>query len=463
MRRLRLVPLRVRLAGAFLAVAAAALAVLSMLTLVAAHTQVSGFVEQQQRDRTSQIATALAESYRTAGGWNGADLSGAVALAAADSANLRVLDAQGATVGMPLAQMQDLMSRMHGGVASGMGAGMMGGAAPSGTPTNSAPIVVDGGTVGTVQLWFPATIPQAESGVRDALSRSVAVASLLAVAVALVVAVFVARRITRPVTELTAAARELEQGRREARVASVAPGEIGALAATFNRMAASLQREDSLRRALVADVAHELRTPLTILRGESEQLVDGLVEPSPERLSSLHDEVLRLGRVVEDLETLSAAESAVLRMERTPVDVAEVVHDAARRLDQRIAEAGLTLAVEASPAVVEGDRARLEQVVVNLLTNAVKYTPRGGHVRAVAEPRGSLACIEVEDDGPGIDAEDLPHVFERFRRGRDTSGVAGTGVGLAVVAELVRAHQGRVEVANVPGGGARFRVALPRL
>jgi signal transduction histidine kinase len=460
MARLRLGPLGLRLAAAFLAVAAIALAVLSTLTLLAAQGQVSDLVAQQQRDRSSQIATTLAAAYRATGGWNGADLTGAVALAAAADANLRILDAQGTTVSMPLTQMQDLMSRMHGS-ASGM-SGMMGGATPSGAPTTSTRVVVDGVPVGTVELWFPAAIPQTESGVRDALSRSVVTASALAAAVALVAAYFVARRITRPMVELTAAARELERGTREVTVAADAPGEIGELSATFNRMASSLAREDGLRRALVADVAHELRTPLTILRGESEQLVDGLVEPTPERLASLHDEVLRLGRVVEDLESLSAAESAALRLERTPVDVAGVVRDAVRRLEQRFAEAGLALATDASPATVEGDRARLDQVVANLLTNALKYTPRGGHVRVAAGPRGSLAVIEVQDDGPGIDPDDLPHVFERFRRGRDTGRISGTGVGLAVVAELVRAHQGRVDASNVAGGGALFRVLLPR-
>lgn len=460
MARLRLGPLGVRLAAAFAVVAAVALAVLSTLTVLAARGQVSDLVQQQQRDRTAQIAAALGDAFRNAGGWTRADLSGAVALAAAADANLRVVDAQGATVSTPVDEMQTLMGQIHGGM-SGTG-GMMGGATTTtGSPTTTAAVTNDGRAVGTVQLWFPTSTPQAESNVRDALIRSVALASLLAVVVALVVAFYVARRITRPVAELTAAARELEGGKRDVAVSTRAPGELGELTATFNRMASSLAREDGLRRALVADVAHELRTPLTILRGESEQLVDGLVEPTAERLASLHDEVLRLGRVVGDLEALSAAESAALRLDRSRVDVAAVAGGVVERLQHRFADAGLTLTSEVSPAIVEGDAARLDQVVVNLLTNALKYTPSGGHVRLSAGPSGSLAVIEVEDDGAGIAAEDLPHVFERFHRGRDTEGVSGTGVGLAVVAELVRAHQGRVEASNRLQGGARFRVLLP--
>ena len=171
---------------------------------------------------------------------------------------------------------------------------------------------------------LPAQAPPAASGVRDALVRTVAVGAVLGVGVALAVAIPIARRITRPVEGLTTAARRLGRGDRDARVGSAGGfAELAELGATFDRMAAGLQREDELRRALVSDVAHELRTPVTILQASCEELADGLAEPTPERLASLHQEVLRLG-VVEDLEVLAAAEAAELRLDHQPVDLAAV-------------------------------------------------------------------------------------------------------------------------------------------
>lgn len=306
-------------------------------------------------------------------------------------------------------------------------------------------------------------LPAPERQVRDALARSVAAGAGLAVLVAVAVAVIVSRRVTRPVVALTAVARRLGAGERDARVGLTdAPGELGELSATFDEMAEALHREDELRRNLVADVAHELRTPVTILRASCEEMVDGLAAPTPERLVSLHDEVLRLGRVVEDLGGLAEAEAAGLRLERAPVDLADVAAGATDLLRPRFDEAGLRLDADLEPVVVNGDAARLHQIVTNLLTNALKFTPEDGTVTVRTGPTGSLARLEVSDTGPGIDAAELPHVFERFWRGRAGHGHQGSGIGLAVVAELAKAHGGRAEVDSRPAEGTSFRVLLPR-
>jgi two-component system sensor histidine kinase BaeS len=222
------------------------------------------------------------------------------------------------------------------------------------------------------------------------------------------------------------------------------------------------RRGDEVRRHLVADVAHELRTPVTVLRASCEELVDGLAEPTPDRLASLHDEVLRLGRVVEDLEALSSAEAAALRLETAPVDLAGVVGGVVEALAARFEDAGLVLEVRLDPVVVEGDAARLHQVTVNLLTNALKFTSPGGSVGVAVAASERWGELVVSDDGPGIPGDELPHVFERFWRGRAARVQGGSGIGLAIVAELVRAHLGRVEVDSRSGEGARVRVLIPR-
>lgn len=462
----RLGPIGVRLALAFVAVALVAVAVVAGFTVAGTRSEVDDLAHRQRADQASAVAAAAAQAYQAAGGWPGADLDPALALAASAGANLEVRDATGTVVTANAAQqqlMRDLMDRMHGGMttAETSQTGQTGQTA-QGDPV-TADVVVDGARAGTVALRYPASLAEPYQQVRDALLRVVLASAGLAALVALGAAMVVSRRITRPLAHLTRAAIAIEGGRRDTRVGlGNAPGELGELAVAFDHMADTLAREDELRRALVADVAHELRTPVTILQASCEEMVDGLAPASPERLASLHDEVLRLGRLVEDLEGLAAAQAAALRLDREPVDLAQVAAAAAESLAHRFADAGVTLRRDLEPAVVDGDAARLHQVVVNLLANAAKFTPDGGQVTLSTATDGALARLEVTDTGPGIAADELPHVFDRFWRGRETRTTGGSGIGLAVVAELVAAHEGRVEAASEPGRGARFTVLLPR-
>lgn len=447
-------PLGARLALAFVAVALAAVAVLGGLTLVASRSEVADLVDAQQDQDATEISAALGQAYEQARGWGGADLSGAFALTASARGDLVVLDPDGQLVATGPSNMGELMTSMHGEETVS--------AEDLGDPRRVA-VEVAGATVGTAVLRFPATgLPAPEREVRDALARTVLAGAGIAAFAALAVAVFVSRRVTRPVVALTDAARRLEAGDRAARTGmTAAPGELGELAGAFDQMADSLRHEDELRRTLVADIAHELRTPATILRAACEELVDGLADPTPARLSSLHDEVLRLGRVIEDLEALASAQAASLHLEREPVDLAELASAAAALLQPRFDDAGLTLSTMTTPVTVNGDPDRLHQITVNLLTNALKFTPSGGTVTLTVEPMGDLAKLEVADTGPGIPADELPRVFERFWRGTGAPHSAGSGIGLAIVAELAKAHGGRVTVDSTPGSGATFTMMVP--
>lgn len=234
-------------------------------------------------------------------------------------------------------------------------------------------VVLDGGTVGSVSIRFPTNaLPPAERQLRDALTRTTLYGVLAAVVIALVVGFFVADGITRPIRRLILAVQQLGRGDRSARAnLQRAPGELGELAAAVDAMAATLEREDELRRALTADVAHELRTPVTILTAQCEAMIDGVTPASPDQLSSLHDEALRLGRVIDDLETLASAEAAGLRLEPSRVDLAAVVEDAVALVRPQFETAEIELEARVEPAFVDGDEHRLMQVVRNLLMNAL--------------------------------------------------------------------------------------------
>jgi two-component system sensor histidine kinase BaeS len=443
-----------RLVAAFAVVAVLAVGVLGVLTWATTESEVSSLVETRRADTADDVAAALAEAYRAGGSWAGADLHAARMLAASSGATLVVRDDAGAAV------------RGGGGFGMGMGSGMMGmGAAvdePLGEP-QEIPVVAGGRRVGTAELRFPLSTPPAEQEVRSALGRTVLWGGLLAVTLAAAVGLLVARRIVRPLRGLTTAARSLAEGDRSARAGGgTEPAELGELGRAFDRMAETIEHEDALRRAFAADVAHELRTPLTIAQGELEALVDGVAEPTPERLRSLHEETLRLARIVEDVETLAAAEGARLRLERRRIDLADVARDAVSHMHTQADASGLRLTTQLEPVAVEADPARLEQIARNLLGNALKFTPSGGSVTVSVAAANSAARLVVEDSGPGIPEDELPHVFERFWRGRSGRASTGSGIGLAVVAELTRAHGGRIEAASRPGGGARFTVTLPR-
>jgi signal transduction histidine kinase len=236
---------------------------------------------------------------------------------------------------------------------------------------------------------------------------------------------------------------------------------LGELGRAFDTMAQSLEEEDRLRRALVADVAHELRTPVAIMQAETEALTDGITAVSAEALESLHEEVVRLARLVEDLQTLASAQAAGLELSRRPLDLGRVSADAANSLAGRFRAGEVDLEEELPPTTAIGDPNRLHQVVVNLLTNAMKYTAPGGRVTVRTFATGTEAVLEVTDSGPGIPEDERSAIWERFYRGTAGRRAAGSGIGLAVVKELVDAHGGTVTVESPPEGGARFCVHLP--
>jgi two-component system sensor histidine kinase BaeS len=445
-RRVLFGPIAIRLGLASLGIALGAISVVVGLTLYSARGDVSTLVRQQQESTAATTAKAVADAYRATGSWETADLRVPATLAVHSEAHLTVLDERGRSVSVPSVP-NDTRPRVLTG------------------PLLSSPVVVRGKRVGRAVLHFyGAALPTAEASLRDALVSTVAQSAGVAALLALAVAVLFSRRITRPVTALTRAVRSFEAGNHSARVGgSYAKGELIELTRSFDRLADTITQEEDLRRVVMADVAHELRTPLSVLQATTESLVDGIIDPSAETLSSLHDEVLRLGRVVEDLDTLASAEAAQLHIELQAVDVAEHVEPVVNSLQPRFHEAGVSLVVDLAHVRAKGDPYRIEQITFNLLSNALKFTNQGGTVVVRVRPRDGAGVLEVVDTGVGIPSEELPHVFDRFWRGREAGRLAGSGIGLAVVRTLVDAQGGTIDVESQPDHGSRFLVTFPPL
>ncbi|MEU5877892.1 HAMP domain-containing sensor histidine kinase [Spirillospora sp. NPDC047279] len=288
-------------------------------------------------------------------------------------------------------------------------------------------------------------------------------AVILALAVG--VSVLVATRLVRPVRAVTAAARRMRAGDGSARVMVRDKGEVGELSAAFNEMSEHLDRMERQRKAMVSDVSHELRTPLSNIRGWLEAAQDGVAELDPALTASLVEEATLLQHIVDDLQQLALADVGKLRLHPEPVDVADLVEQIAtvHRPAAEAAELALTVEVTGHPCL-DADPVRLRQAVGNLLANAVRYTPAGGRVSLRADTDGDDVLIEVADTGPGIAAEHLPYVFDRFWRAEKSRSrqTGGSGLGLAVVRQLAEAHGGSAAARSEPGQGATFILRLPR-
>jgi len=291
------------------------------------------------------------------------------------------------------------------------------------------------------------------------------VAGAVSAAIAVLVALSLAVTLSRPLRRIRAGADAMSAGDLDARVPESGDEEMAAVADALNRLAETLQQEEGLRKESVADLAHELRTPVMGILARVEAAQDGVLEDEQANLSAIHDEALRLTRLLDDISALAEAERPGLLLSVEPVDLAAVAAAQSAAFATAFADRGISLAQELAPAVVEGEPKRLEQIVVNLLSNALRYTDAGGSVRVVVRPEADDALLEVSDTGIGIAEEDIGHVFGRFWRGeksrsRDTG---GAGIGLSIVKELTRAHGGKVSVESVAGQGSIFTVSIPLL
>jgi len=278
------------------------------------------------------------------------------------------------------------------------------------------------------------------------------------------------RGVATPLSDVMSAADAVSEGDLSARVptSTRGPGEFRRLARSFNRMVEELERADQQRRNLTADVAHELRTPLHIIQGNLEGILDQVYEPTPDHINATLDETRALARLVDDLRTLSLAEAGQLPLVRELVDVLELLTDVQTSFSGQAEAAGVDLHVETdqnvSAANVFADVGRLDQVLSNLVANALRHTAAGGTITLEAKTSQEAVRITVSDTGEGIPAEDLPFIFDRFWRGdrsRSRLAGAGSGLGLAIVRQLVQAHGGRIRAESELDQGTTITIELP--
>lgn len=334
-----------------------------------------------------------------------------------------------------------------GGFGHGMGHGMM------------------GGGMGMGGMHHRMMLGAAERTFVESYHRSLWWIGFLFAGIGLVVSYFLSGNITRPLRQLSRAAEKIRQGELKQEVPVETRDEVGQLAAVFNQMSAELAVNENNRQELLANIAHELKTPLAILQGHLESMLDGVEQPEPDKLFSMQEEVMRLTRLVGDLRDLSLAQVHQLELHLQPMDLGEKTERAAEMLEPLLEEKNLHFVKELAPDLPlrQLDPDRLNQILYNLITNAIRYTTPGTAILLKTEAAGENVRLLIADEGPGIAPEDLPHVFEQFYRGDKSRNRAlgGSGIGLSLAKSFVEAQGGSIRAENRKNGGAAFIVEFP--
>jgi signal transduction histidine kinase len=439
--------------------------VVSLLGIALVAVLAGQFTRREFRDFTLRqdepaILTALADYYRQQGSWEGVATSGVLDFLRREGP----LPAQSPERAWPFGV---ILVDPGGAIIAPLRETGPVGVLPAAQLAGGSPVEVERTVVGVLILRpeEPRDFSPLERGMLDRINWAIALAAGGAAVLALLAGSLLARALIRPLHALTRASHSLAQGDLGLQVAVRSHDEIGELATAFNHMSADLARASRLRRQMTADVAHELRTPLSLIRGYAEALRDGVLPPAVETFSLIHDETVRLNRLVEDLRTLSLADAGELTLVRRPAQPADLFERAlnAQMIRAQQQDVALKLAVAPGLPAVDVDADRVAQVLGNLLDNALRHTPAGGVIECRAEPAEGGVAVTIADSGPGIAPADLPNIFERFYRAdaaRQRDG-SGSGLGLAIAKSLVEAHGGRIWAEGEPGAGARFTLVLP--
>lgn len=327
-------------------------------------------------------------------------------------------------------------------------------------------IKLNGKTIGKMKVFYPKGFIDSEYVFLQTINKYISIAVGITVVLALLASMLFSKRLTAGMNSMSAAVEELTIHKKDVRVPlDNLSQEMRQLGIAFNDLAISLEKEEKLRKEFTGDLAHELRTPLATLRSQIEAFQDGIWEPTPARLQQSHNELMRLVRLVNELEKLLAAENPQIRLDKTELEIGGILTAIKEFQIPSFKQKGVDLhAVPASEKYFfKGDPDKVTQILTNVINNALKYTPEGGTVTISAINENEMAGFRIQDEGIGIASHDLPHIFERFYRGdksRDRK-TGGVGVGLSIVKALVEAHKGKITVESELNKGTTFSILFP--
>ncbi|MFZ4859960.1 MAG: sensor histidine kinase [Desulfuromonadaceae bacterium] len=411
------------------------------------------YLDGESQDRIQRVVALLEGGYERNNGWKpdavATDLAWALQLGIEvrlyDSATRLVLDSEQAVSLVPPLMRKRILD------ATGYEPRKIKG------DSLSYPLYLRGEEIGSLEARL---LDQVKEDYFVRSSNRVLLASVTIVGlVSILAGIFASRRLARPLLELVNASDDIAGGNLSRRVPNTGHDEIGRLSQSFNSMAHTLEAQEKLRRTLLSNAAHELRTPLAIISGELEGMLDGVLPTDRDALQSLHDEARRLTAILDGVDEMSRAEASILSLHKEFFELKGYLAGIVARFERLFADKHAVLLLECSDSLkITADPDRLSQIIINLISNSFKSISQGGCVSIVASASGNQISLEVNDNGCGIPEKDLPHIFERFYKGKD----GGLGLGLAIVHELVTAHGGTISVRSVKAAGTSFCLLLPQ-
>jgi two-component system, OmpR family, sensor histidine kinase BaeS len=460
------VKLKTKLALTFLLVTFLIVALISILSNIFLTSQFKAYTADKLHDKISSIVDLLATRYGEWGNhWNESGIESIGTSALSDGFLIRLSDKDGTSLwdarvhhgGVCDAMLSNIAARMQSQDTHFRG----------GYVEESFAVSQNDVKIGQVAIGYygPYFFTDADVSFLHTLNRLLLLTAFAGLAGSLILAMIMARQLSRPIMRVIETTEKIASGNYRDRIDDrSSTKEVADLTTSINSLAETLGRQEDMRKQLTKDVAHELRTPLSVVQSHLEAMIDGVWPAEESKLKSCHDEILRMSRLVGDLEKLTALEQDYHDLHFEPVDLEDLLRRIASHFQNDFARKKVSLILDLAPGCLDADQDKLSQVVINLLSNALKYTDEGGTVRIGTTFSDKSAEISVSDTGVGIAPADLPLIFDRFyradkSRSRETG---GSGIGLAIVKKIVEAHSGKVAAFSEPGQGSRFVVSLPR-
>lgn len=451
-----------RLMGAFALVIVAGFSIVYVIANRVTASEFQYYMFSGQMVGVQEIANRLAASYRARGNWDGAEQL------LRDAVPSGGMMGGGMMSGPMMGSLRLWLADANGVIVAGTDTSRQAQQVPATQLANGTAIRVNGQTVGTLLTDAGTSSAVIDAPSQDFLNRvnqSLLLAGLTAAVVALVFGFVLFRQITAPLDALTRATQQIAKGDLATRARVRGEDELSRLGRSFNAMAENLERSETARRNMLADVAHELRNPLGIIQSHLEAMLDGVFPTNAEQIASLHDETMLLTRLVDDLREIALADAGQLSVHRTPTDLSALVTRVTEAFQAQAAERQIVLRCEtgAKLPLLDLDAQRIEQALRNLISNALRYTPETGVVSVKLSRDANSARVEVSDTGSGIAPDALPHVFERFWRADKSRARAlgGAGLGLAIARQWIEAHSGQIGVTSELEQGTTFWFTLP--
>lgn len=457
--------LRSKLSLSYVLVAMVCVFLLSIITNIFLEKQFSKYIIDNQNRKNKELANLISQQYKLENKWDESVLENIGVNALEQGLIIRITDKSGKVIWDATVHNNGLCQQMISHMAKNMSSRYFNWKGEY--RENEYPVMYKLSQVGTVKVGYygPYFYNDSDLAFISTMNRLLFMVGIFSLLFSLVIGTVMAKRLSTPISRVINTARMISKGYYGDRSAVQSnTKEISQLTETVNDLAETLERQEVLRKRLTADVAHELRTPLATLQSHMEAMIDGIWKPDTERLKSCHEEIIRIKRMVGDLEKLAKYEGENLIINKESFDVSELIQHLIQNYEADFLNKGIDLEFYGEQEIILADKDKFSQVLVNLLSNALKYTPEGGKVEIEVKGSEDITEIKIKDNGNGIPTEDLPYIFERFYRADKSRNrlTGGAGIGLTIAKAIIEAHKGKIEVQSKLNEGTEFIVSLPK-